>query len=298
MSNSELKIVFIGTVLFSYTMLEKLTSLNANITGVCTKKTSNFNNDFCDLSSLCISNNIPYKYVTDINDSETINWIKSCKPDVIFCFGWSNLLKKELLNLSKIGVIGYHPTKLPLNRGRHPLIWALALGLENSASTFFFMDEGADTGDILSQKEFKITYKDDAKSLYAKVSNIALSQIEKFLPELQANSFKRIKQKNSLPNYWRKRNKNDGLIHFGMNSQTIYNLVRALTRPYIGAHIFYKNQDIKIWKVKELNNIDVNIEYGKILKVKNNTIIVKTADGAIEILEHNFNELPKEGEYL
>lgn len=36
-----------------------------------------------------------------------------------------------------MGVLGYHPAKLPQNRGRHPLIWALALGLKKSASTFF-----------------------------------------------------------------------------------------------------------------------------------------------------------------
>lgn len=31
---------------------------------------------------------------------------------------------------SRIGIIGYHPTKLPNNRGRHPLIWTLLLGLK------------------------------------------------------------------------------------------------------------------------------------------------------------------------
>jgi len=67
----------------------------------------------------------------------------------------SSLLKKELLSLPPNGVLGYHPAKLPQNRGRHPLIWSLVLGLEESASTFYFMDEGADSGDILSQKDFE-----------------------------------------------------------------------------------------------------------------------------------------------
>ena len=79
--------------------------------------------------------------------------------------------------------MGYHPASLPENRGRHPIIWALALGLKKSASTFFFMEEGADDGDILSQKEFEILYEDDAKSLYEKVTDMALNQIEDFLPK-------------------------------------------------------------------------------------------------------------------
>ena len=31
-----------------------------------------------------------------------------------------------------LGVIGYHPAELPKNRGRHPLIWALVLGLKKT----------------------------------------------------------------------------------------------------------------------------------------------------------------------
>ena len=41
-------------------------------------------------------------------------------------------------------------------------IWALVLGLNKTASTFFFMDEGVDSGDILSQKPLNISENDDA----------------------------------------------------------------------------------------------------------------------------------------
>jgi methionyl-tRNA formyltransferase len=63
-----------------------------------------------------------------------------------FCLGWSNLLKAEILKAAPLGVIGFHPAALPANRGRHPLIWALGLGLDETATTFFFMDKGADRG--------------------------------------------------------------------------------------------------------------------------------------------------------
>ena len=293
-----MKILFIGTVEFSYKALEKLIELKADIVGVCTKSKSNFNSDYADLTPLCKDNKIPYRFVDDINSKENIEWIKTLNPDIIFCFGWSNLIKKELLNLPKMGVIGYHPTKLPKNRGRHPLIWALVLGLKESASTFFFMQEGADDGDILSQKEFKISYKDDARSLYDKVTNIALNQIEEFLPKLQSNSFKKIKQDYKKANFWRKRRKEDGKIDFRMTSNAIYNLVRALTKPYAGAYIEYNGKEISIWKVEEVEFDKNNIEYGKVLENDGKTITVKTYDKAIKILEHDFLKLPKVGEYL
>ena len=293
-----MKIIFIGTVEFSYKALKKLIELNAEIVGVCTKKKSDFNSDFEDLTPLCKKADIPFKYVNDINSNENIDWIRSLSPDIIFCFGWSNLIKKDLLNLSKMGVVGYHPALLPKNRGRHPLIWALALGLNDSGSTFFFMTEGADDGDILTKEKVEILYEDDAKSLYDKVSNIALRQIETFLPKLQNNSFETIKQNNDLANVWRKRGKVDGKIDFRMTSRAIYNLVRALTKPYVGAHVEYNGQDISIWKVEEVEFDQNNIEFGKVLENDGKSIVVKTYDKAIKIIDHGFKDLPKVGEYL
>lgn len=47
------------------------------------------------------------------------------------------------------------------------------------------MDEGADSGDILSQETIDITYKDAAGILYKKVVDTALNQIKQCLPLLQ-----------------------------------------------------------------------------------------------------------------
>lgn len=47
---------------------------------------------------------------------------------------------------------------------------ALALGLEETELTFFVMNAGADTGDIISQQKIKIEYTDYAKVLYDKIT--------------------------------------------------------------------------------------------------------------------------------
>lgn len=100
------------------------------------KKSSSFNSDFADLTPLCKKNNILFKHVDDVNSEDSISWIKQLQPDIIFCFGWSSIIKKELLDLPPMGIIGFHPAKLPANRGRHPIIWALVLDLDKTASTF------------------------------------------------------------------------------------------------------------------------------------------------------------------
>lgn len=293
-----MKIFFIGTVSFSQKALEKLLILNARVVGVATKSVSAFNADHADLSPVCETQNIPVKYVLDINAPHIVEWIKSLHPDVIFCFGWSSLLKKEVLTLTDIGVVGFHPSELPMNRGRHPLIWTLALGLERGAASFFFMEEGADDGDILSQETFPVVYEDDASSVYRKIESSALEQLEKILPALEHGTYERRKQDVSKGNIWRKRGIKDGEIDFRMSSYAIYNLVRALTRPYVGAHLLYKGEEIKIWKVKEEIFKETNIEPGKVLFSGNNEIVIKTYNGAVRILEHEFEQLPAQNEYL
>jgi methionyl-tRNA formyltransferase len=293
-----MKILFIGTVEFSYATLEKLISLNANIVGVGTKNQSPFNADFADLASLCEKNKLRLRYIQDINSKSTVEWIKSLQPDVIFCFGWSYLLKSDVLNSAPIGVIGFHPAELPQNRGRHPLIWALALGLHRTASTFFFMKQGADSGDILSQSPVLIDYADDARSLYDKVTQTALMQIEEFLPRLQKGNYTRYTQDQNLGNIWRKRSKTDGKIDFRMQSRMVYNLVRALTRPYVGAHVEYNGREIKIWQVAEEYTNLPHIEPGKIVDIRDGVPLVKCSENAVWLKKHEFNSLPCIGEYF
>lgn len=295
-----MRIIFIGSVFFSAKALEKLININAKIIGVITKNKSDFNSDFFDLNPIAKENKIPCHYTLNINSDETINWIKQFSPDVLFCFGWSNLIKKEVLEISRLGVIGFHPSLLPYNKGRHPLIWAKVLGLSKTGSTFFFMNEGADTGDILSQKEIEINFEDNATVLYNRLINVALNQIEEFHIELKNESFKRVKQNELEGNAWRKRGVKDGLIDFRMNSINICNLVRALSKPYVGAHLEFENFEIKIWEVEldksyELYN---NIEPGKVLTVLENRIQIKTGDSSIWITDHEFKKLPIVGTYI
>lgn len=279
---------FVGTVEFSRQMLTFLLTIpQIEIIGLATKSKSSFNSDHSDLSDIAIENKIPYKYVKDINAPHIIDWIKTLKPEIIFCLGWSALISKNLISVPNLGIIGYHPAELPYNKGRHPQIWAMVLGLEYTASTFFFIDESADSGDIINQTKIKIEFEDSAYDLYKKLIETAKNQLVQIVLDLNSNSIKRISQKENSGNNWRKRSKIDGRIDWRMRTIDIYNLVRALSYPYPGAHFDYLDQEIKVWKCLPYNgSISGNIEPGKVLSFENNEIIVKTGDGAIVLIQH------------
>jgi len=203
------------------------------------------------------------------------------------------------LGIAPLGVVGFHPAALPANRGRHPLIWALFLGLKKTASTFFLMDEGADSGDILSQKPIEIVESDDAGSLYKKITQVALLQIQEFIPLLQNRSFKRIKQNNLKANYWRKRGDRDGQIDWRMSAECISNLVRALSKPYVGAHFLVNGKEVKVWRVSVTNADKLeNAEPGKVLKIEASKPVVKCGSDALVLEDIEGDLYVKEGDYL
>lgn len=294
-----MRILFIGCVQSSYRELKILLDNQKDVVGVITKSASNFNSDFCDISSLAIEYDIPYKYVKNINDEDNINFISMLKPDVIYCFGWSQLIDKKILNIPHLGVIGAHPAELPNNRGRHPIIWALVLGLTRTAASFFRMDENADTGEIIAQEIVPIYYKDYAIDLYNRIENVECKLILQFTDELEKGINHPIKQEQNVGNSWRKRSRVDGKIDWRMTSNAIYNLVRALSRPYPGAEFEYDGKSITVWRVEEvISDKYFNIEPGKVVKYNSEQdFYVKAYDNLVHIMECSANNV-KEGDYL
>lgn len=293
-----MRIVFIGAVRFSGAMLESLIHASANVVGVCTFKGTSGNADQLDLSPIAYGAKIPVHHTTDINDRATEDWIRSLAPDIIFCFGWSRLIKRNILIIPKSGVIGYHPAALPANRGRHPIIWALVLGLRETASSFFYIDEGADSGDLVSQRLVPIYKTDYSEDLYTRIINIASVQLVELLGDFAANTVQRTPQSHVLATYWRKRGRVDGQIDWRMSGQAIYNLIRALSPPYPCAHFSYRGRDVRVWRAQLGCEVSLNIEPGKVISVADTELLVKTGDGSILLL--GYDPVPEiiEGEYL
>lgn len=294
-----MRIAFIGTVKMSCALLETLIGIGYPPVAVFGRSSSTFNSDFASLDDVCSAASIPYRTTRDINSQETIEEIIGFHPDVVFCFGWSQLIRDRLLAVPPLGIIGYHPALLPKHRGRHPVIWALVLGLKETGSTFFFMDGGADSGDIVSQRRVPILDSDDAGSLYERLMIIAKEQLTEFVPALADGCASRRKQDPAAATSWRKRGVADGRIDWRMSSCAILNLVRALASPYPGATVRIGATDHVVRQVIMADGVlEPGLEPGKVLKREGRTITVKTGDGAVLVVDHDLAELPEEGTYL
>ena len=292
--------LFVGSVEFSGSCLTALLKMDINIVGIMCpeKEAAKINNDYFDLGITAREFGKEVKYIKKIKDE--IGFIKEKRPDIIFVLGFSQIIPKAILDIPQIGCIGSHPSLLPQNRGRHPIIWAIANGLTKSGITLFWMDEGVDSGDIWRQKEFEIAISDNATSIYEKVKTMSVEMIKESIYDLEQGTINRTKQDDTKANYWRKRTVKDGEIDWRMSGKRIYDLVRSLAKPYVGAHCVYKEQEKKIWNVNMINESDDfnNLEPGKVISVDGDSIMVRTGDGVVLLTDHAFSELPAKGEYL
>lgn len=99
--------------------------------------------------------------VPSINAQSTIELLKSLNPDVIVVNG-TRIISKKVLQSVGCKFINTHTGMTPMYRGVHGTYWALANNdLEHSGVTVHFVDEGIDTGNIISQVQVIPTKKDN-----------------------------------------------------------------------------------------------------------------------------------------
>ena len=83
-----------------------------------------------------------------------------------------------------------------------------------------------------------------------------------------------------------------------MTAKNIHNLVRGLTRPYVGAHFDYDDQRIKVWKTAIKQDVPENLEPGKVITVDDYSVLIKAGSCAIRLLDYTPKIHLKPGEYL
>ena len=139
---------------------------------------------------------------------------------------------------------------------------------------------------------------DDANSLYQRITELALTQLRAFVPNLAKGNYSRMHQNHALSNNWRKRGKLDGEIDWRMPAVGIHNLVRALSRPYIGAHFFHEGREVKVWRSEPVICDLINIEPGKVIGVDDQSVLIKAGIDAVRLLDTKPKLSLSIGEYL
>ncbi|MDP3941899.1 MAG: formyltransferase family protein, partial [bacterium] len=151
-------------------------------------------------------------------------------PEIIFCIGSTQILPSEILKIAVLGCINIHPALLPKYRGRYSTVWAIFNGERETGVTLHWMDNGIDSGPIISQKKIAIKLDDTAKSLYDKCTKEGGKLFIKFLQDwIRGNKIPKKRQNEKRATFYKKNLPNDGEIDWNWDGKKICNFIRAMT---------------------------------------------------------------------
>ncbi|MFH1565432.1 MAG: methionyl-tRNA formyltransferase [bacterium] len=227
-------------------------------------------------------NNFTVLQPKKIKDANFIEQLKKINPDLIVVAAYGQILPREIIEMPKYGCINIHASLLPKYRGASPIQTAILNGDEKTGITIMKMDEGLDTGDIISQKETEIKNSDTAQDLHEKLSSLGAKLLIKTLPNYLSGKIKPQAQDNSRAALTKIITKKDGEIDFNKSAKEIECKLRAFT-PWPGIYTFFGDKKLKILKLKIEEQINPLIPAGKLHEAENN-LIVNCGNGAL-ILE-------------
>lgn len=243
--------------------------------------------------------NIDYLKHENINSNEFLELLSSYNCDLFVSMSFNQIFKTKIINMPKFKTINCHAGKLPFYRGRNILNWALINDEIEFGITVHFIDEGIDTGDIILQRTFPITDSDDYSTLlevsYLECANILYDAICMF----KNSRVEGISQKTIAPRgfYCSQRKIGDENLDWNQSSRDVFNFVRAICKPGPQARAFINGFEMKINKVKYLDNApSYKCITGAILNKLNHSFLVKTLDSYIEVLEYEFEGTFKVGD--
>ena len=284
-----MKTILIGAVTTSRRVLETMIEVDFPISYVFSLDDAVSENvsDYDPIFKTAEKYNVPYKKFKKINDEENVKIIKEIEPDYIFVIGLSQLVKDEIINAAKKGVVGFHPAPLPKYRGRATNVWQQLLGVKESAVSVFFIDDGIDSGDILAQEPYYIGDDDYCQDVLDKIDEAAIVAMRKVLIGLRDNTRIPVKQNDEEASYTLKRSPEDGLIDWNQSIKDIHLFIRAISKPYPGAFSMYDGKSkIVIYRAEILENKKYIGFNGQIAELRKDGFDVVCKDGLLRVTDY------------
>lgn len=226
----DLKVVFMGTPLFSVPILEKLI-INTNVVGVVTSPDAYVGRKKiltpCPVKKCAMSHNI--KVYSPVKIKDDYEFLMELDPDIIITCAYGQIVPKGVLDIPRLGCVNIHASLLPKYRGGAPIHYAIMNGDKYSGITLMYMDVGMDSGDIIVSKKVLIEDNDNLESLSNKLSLLGSEMIIEYLPSIINGTNERIKQNEDEVTFSPIIKREDEHLDFNQEAKNIYNKVRALS---------------------------------------------------------------------
>ncbi|MBI2020780.1 methionyl-tRNA formyltransferase [Candidatus Daviesbacteria bacterium] len=163
-------------------------------------------------------------------DEKVIEEVASLKPDFLIVEDYGFILPQEILDLPKYAALNIHHSLLPKYRGPSPAPSAILAGEKISGVTIIRMTEEVDAGDILAQKEYKLTPDETSDSLLTKLNEIGGQLLVEVIKGYLEGSTKPRQQDHSKATHTKRFSKKDG--YFDISNPPSFEKLDRMIRAY------------------------------------------------------------------
>ena len=284
-----MRILFMGTSEFAVPALNGLISHKFELIGVVTQpdrpsgRGKRLNPP--PVKVVATEHEIPVYQPERVRKPDFVRTLKQLAPDVIVVAAFGQLLPKTVLDIPPCGTINLHPSLLPKYRGAAPIQWALIKGETQTGVTLMLLDEGEDTGDIISADPIPIQDEDTAFTLTERLAQNGANQLVRCLSNMpNGQPPSAFPQNDAEATHAPRLTKEVGQIDWNQPATTIHNLVRG-TAIWPGAYTFFREKlRLKIVRCQPLPQ-KLTAQPGTLEIAERQKLFVATTDGTLQLLE-------------
>ncbi|MEC8328283.1 MAG: methionyl-tRNA formyltransferase [Pseudomonadota bacterium] len=280
-----LKIVFAGTPDFAAQHLDALIKSHHDVIAVYSQPDRPAGRGkklkASEVKQMALTHDIPVYQPENFKSDDAKQQLADLNADIMVVVAYGLLLPKAVLETPKLGCINVHGSILPRWRGAAPIQRAIWAGDAETGVTIMQMDEGLDTGDMISIATCPIEAADTSASLYTKLAELGPTALIDTLATIADGTATPEKQNDELANYAKKLSKEEANIDWQMPAQQIERNIRAFN-PWPICFTQMQGNTVKIYAAELVENAG---NPGEILAADKTGITVATTEGALKITQ-------------
>jgi methionyl-tRNA formyltransferase len=280
------RLVFMGTPDFAVPVLKALIG-RYEIVGVVTQPDQQVGRgrkvEAPPVKVVALAHNLPVLQPPSLRQPDVVAELRALTPEVIVVAAYGHILRAEVLAIPPRGCLNVHASLLPKYRGAAPVAAAILAGEEETGVTIMLMDEGMDTGPILSQATCSIFPQDTRESLGARLAQLGADLMMDTLPRWLAGKIESRPQDHSQATYSRIIAKQDGLIDWSQSAVEIWRRSRAYY-PWPSTYTYWRGRLLKVLSAEVLPHCSGVGKPGRVMALDGG-LAVATGEGALLLRE-------------
>ena len=173
--------------------------------------------------------------------------IRALEPDLSVVVAFGQILRREVLDVPRLGSINVHASLLPHLRGAAPIHYSILQGDTETGVTIMRMVEALDAGPILHQVSEPIGPEETATELGARLSEIGAEALIEALAMLELEGVEERPQDDALATYAPRVTRDTARIDWAASAVEVARRIRAMD-AVPGAWTRWREQDTKLFR--------------------------------------------------